>query len=310
MIKIYHRSIKDVAPNILNDFKTGSWIYVENPNDEELDSLGTNYGLERGHLTDALDVNEVPRLEAEGVLNYIFIRVPFRDTGNRAYTVPVLIVIAPDFLLTLMKEPLPFLERFINAGQTFNTTQKTNLFIQIISQINSAYSNFLQEMSREVRQKTQGLEEAKSPRNTDIVEFLNLEKTLNDFLAALIPTAAILEKLLSGRHLKLYKADEDLVEDLFLGTNQLVAASKANLRNISNLRDAYSTVMTNNLNQVIKLFTSITVLITIPTMIASFYGMNVSLPYANNPFAFPGIILGTMIATLVLLAVFIKNRWL
>ncbi|RMD59430.1 magnesium transporter CorA family protein, partial [Candidatus Parcubacteria bacterium] len=126
----------------------------------------------------------------------------------------------------------------------------------------------------------------------------------------LIPTSTILQNLLKGGYFPLYEEDEELVEDLLLSTNQLIEMSKATLKYIVNIRDAYSTIMSHELNRVMKILTSLTIILTIPTMIASFYGMNVALPWATSPLAFVGIILFTLVVSVLLLVLFIKNRWL
>ena len=116
--------------------------------------------------------------------------------------------------------------------------------------------------------------------------------------------------MLSGKHFKLYEEDKDLIEDLLLSNTQLIELSQNNLRTIVNIREGYSTIMTNNLNRIIKLFTSLTVILTIPTMIASIYGMNINLPLANNPLAFIIIMTSIIIISIILLIIFIKNDWL
>ncbi|KXK10525.1 MAG: Zinc transport protein ZntB [Microgenomates bacterium OLB23] len=118
------------------------------------------------------------------------------------------------------------------------------------------------------------------------MRFVELEGTLNDFRPALVRTNNILESLTSGRHLTFRENDRDLIEDIVLSNRQLIEQTDDSIRTIKNVREAYTTIMTNNLNQVIKLLTSLTVIFTIPTMIASLYGMNVSLPLGDHPLAF------------------------
>ena len=133
---------------------------------------------------------------------------------------------------------------------------------------------------------------------------------LNEFLSDLIPTNSIINTLLANRNFKFTEDERDLLEDIKLSNNQLIELSKANLKTIVNIREAYSTIMTNNLNRVIKLFTSLTVLLTIPTIIASIYGMNVQLPFADQSWVFAGII-GLIILILAGLSlIFIRNEWL
>lgn len=306
MIKFYHQTIKDQKLNILKDFKIGSWIYVENPNDAEIEQLAETFFLEAGHVKDAVDPLEVPRLEIEKEGAYIFTRVPYVK-NNRVSTIPVLVAIGANFLITASKIELPFLKKFTDGKINFTTTQKTKLFLQIFSEITSAYNIFLHNISREVRGISVQMEKI---NNKDIVQFVTFENVLNDFLAALVPTNAILNNLLHGKYLDLYEEDKDLIEDLFLNNNQLIELCKGNLKTIVNIRESYSTIMTNNLNRVIKFLTASTVILTVPMIISSFYGMNIALPFAQSPWAF-WIVLGTTLAlALILLGIFIKKKWL
>lgn len=305
MVSIYYRNIKDKRLELLAEPRPGSWIYVENPTSEEMKTLKKKLRLKAGILKDALDPNEVPRMEIDKGTDYIFTRVPFNE-GGKIFTSPILLIVGGDFVATVARRPLPFLGKFTDEKMEFFTTQKTKLFLQLFSEINSSYNRHLTEINRRVRAMTFNLEKI---TNKDIIQFVNLEGYLNDFISALQPTNAILSNLLSGKFLKLYEEDKDLTEDLLLGNGQFIESSNAILKNIVNIREAYSTIITNNLNRVIKLLTALTIILTIPTVISSIYGMNVGLPFADSPFAF-FLVTGTaFLISIALLFIFIKNDW-
>ncbi len=306
MIKIYKKTINDETLKPLKNFNVGSWVYVENPNEKEIKSLVKNLNLEIDLLKDVLDPHEVPRLEIENKITYIFTRVPYIEE-EKVITTPLLITIGDNSLTTICSKKLPFLEDFVQGKETFYTTQKTRLFLQIFSKINQAYNKFLTDISKNVRGVSVKLERIE---NKDVIRFVSFEIILNDFLTALNPINNLLQDLLSGRFLKLYEKDKDLIEDLSLGTGQLIERCKADLKTIVNIRESYSTIITNNLNRVIKLLTALTIILTIPTIIASIYGMNVKLPLADNPLIFIWIIGITFLFSLVVLLVLIKKRWL
>ena len=309
MVNYYFKSVRDEQLKKIGKFKTGSWIYVEDPDKKELSQLAKKLSLEAGHLTDSTDPYEVPRLEIEKEAVYIFTRIPFslENKIEKITTVPLLVIISNNFIMTISQKPLYFIDKFLEGNIDFSTTQKTKLFLLIFSQINSSYNRNLTRIIRQVRTISIHLENIK---NHDIVQFVMFEAVLNDFLSALNPTNNILKQLLSGKILKLYENDKDLTEDLFLSNNQLIERSQMNLNIISNIRNAYSTIMTNNLNRVIKFLTALTIILNVPMIISSFYGMNVSLPLAGSPMAFWQISSFTLIITLILLLVFSKNRWL
>ena len=306
MIKIYQKTIRDRTVKTLDSFRVGSWVNVHNPTKEEIKSLADKHSLEESLLRDALDPYEVPRIEIERKTAYVFTRVPYGEE-TKISTAPLLIVIGENFVLTLSDKPLPFLEEFLAGKVDFSTTQKTKLFLQIFSQIVSAYNNSLNNISRKVRSVGIHLE---AITNKDIAQLVGFEGVLNDFLSALVPTNTILGNLLAGRFIKLYEEDRELVEDLVLGTGQLVEFCKSNLKTMVNIREAYSTIVTNNLNRIIRLLTALTVVIAVPTMVFSFFGMNVVLPGTAAPQASFWILGGTGLIGILLLVTFIKNRWL
>lgn len=306
MITIYYKTIKEQRLQTLDRFKTGSWIAVESPTEDELDMLANDLSLDRALLGDAVDPYEVPRVEREGGVTYVFTRVPFQEEMQTT-TTPLLIAVGKNFILSVSRLPLPFLKKFQEGRVDFNTTQKTKLFLQIFSEINTTYSSFINNIARRVRGVTVRLE---GISNREIRQFVIFESSLNDFLAALVPTNTSLGNLLSGKFLQLFEQDHELVEDLTLSNRQLIELCQSNMRSISNIREGYSTIMTNNLNRVIKLLTALTIVLTIPTIVTSFYGMNVRLPLGGADDAYL-IVLGIIIlASAGILALFLKNRWL
>lgn len=310
MVKILHKTIKEKELKEINSFRIGSWIYVEYPEEKELDDLSKNFSLEKGLLMDAIDPYEVPRLKIDNGVIYIFTRVPNKE-NNRVITEPLMIGIGKDFIITTSSKPLIFLNKFLNNEINFTTTQKTKLVLQFFSEIITDYNTFLASISKSVRSSSVQMEKI---NNKDIIQFVTFEGVINDFLAALVPTNAILNNLLYStaprRLLELYEEDKDLIEDLFLSNNQLIELCKANLKTIVNIRESYSTIMTNNLNRVIKFFTALTIILTVPMIVSSFYGMNINLPFAKHPLAFWGISITTLVVSFTLLAVFFRKRWL
>lgn len=308
MVKIYYRDTKTKQIQILNEFKPGSWIHVEKPTRDEIEYLEEKFKLEDGLLRDATDIYEVPRLEIEEGIAYIYSRYAYSDESN-TFTSPILIALGKNFVITLTAGDFPYLEKFLNLknGHAVATSQRVKMFIELFNIINSSYSSILQNINKKIRSISIQVDKID---NKDIIQFVNFETILNDFTSALVPTGSVLRTLLSGKVIKLNEDEKDLMQDVALSVGQLIEISQANLRAIVNIREAYSTIMTNNLNRVIKLFTSLTVILTIPTMIASIYGMNVPLPFQHSPLVFLGIIAGLIIISVSLILVFIKNRWL
>ncbi|MEK7648725.1 MAG: magnesium transporter CorA family protein [Patescibacteria group bacterium] len=305
MISYRYRNIKDEGLRTLKEFKIGSWVNVENPSLQEITALSKLLGLEESLIHDALDVYEAPRIEVERGIVYVFTRYPVVDTTNTV-TLPILIVIGEQFFLTVCTQECSLLAQTREMKNVFST-QKTKLFLQVFSQITSAYTTYLHQMNKNIRMSMLKLERI---TNNDIVEFVRYEGILSDFLYSMEQTHTVLKNVLSGKFLPLYDQDEDLAEDIVLNYGQLMEMCRSNLRTIANIRAAYSTITTNTLNRTMKLLTSLTILVTIPTMISSLYGMNVALPGSGSSVAFYWIIGFIVGSAGVVTLVFMKNKWL
>lgn len=305
MKKIYYRNLRDKAVQTVEKFRVGSWIHLEEPTEKELASLCEQFKLDEGLLGDAMDIYEVPRMEIEEGRVYIFTRFPF-SRNNQVSTSPILFIVADEVFITITKEEFGLLDNFLQR-YVFYTTQKNKMLLQHFKLIDNAYNTYFHTISRQIRSSAYALEKI---TNKDIIQFVNYERVLNDFHLALVRMNAVLTSLTSHHIIKFYEEDKELIEDLFLSNDQLIQLSKENLRSIVNIRDAYTTIMTNNTNRVIRFFTSITVILTIPMIVTSMYGMNVGLPFANSPWAFAGLMIFTLLITTSLVFVFLMNDWL
>ncbi len=307
MITYFQKTITSKSLKQIPEYKVGSWVSVDRPTDEEVSLLVSTLGLDEGLLRDSLDPYEVPRVETEGKTAYIFTRYPFLEEG-KVITLPVLIGIAEGFVFTIVQRPFPFLEKFVEGKIEFNTTQKIRFLLQIFQEINSAYTSMITLVSKETRKHQSNL--GKEITNEDIVSFVQFENVLSDLLDALTPTKTTLENILSGKLLTLYEEDKEYTEDLVLETGQLLDRTRALLRTIQSIRSAYSTIMTNNLNRVIKFLTGMTIVVTVPAIVVNIFGMNVVLPiHATHPLAFWGVMGITILATIIAVWYFRKKEW-
>ncbi len=283
----------------------GSWIRSERPNDEELQTL-YGFGLDSDILTDALDPHEVPRVEVEDGWTYFITRLPDTDDDFNDFTTPILFCLGRNYLVTLSRDPLGRLwQPFIDASIA-PTTSQTRLFMSMMEAIQNQYQRRVAAINRQMRAATSNVEQL---RARDIATLAEYERKLNDYLDALIPTNTAVNKLLGGRLLKLSEDNRDLAEDLSIDLEQLITRCKSLLRTITNLRDSYRAVMDTRLNETIRLLTVITLALTIPTMLAGLFGMNVDLPGdENSPLAFWFIIGISLIFAASLSLYFLRKR--
>ncbi len=283
MISFYQKTITSKRLKKVDDFKIGSWVHIIDPSEDDLIRLEKDFHLDRGLLEDAVDPYEVPRVEEYEGTTYIFTRIPYEEDGQIS-TAPVLLGVADTCVFTVCKLPLEFFNRFIDGKIEFNTTQKIRFMLLLLLEVDNSYARYITRINKDVRRLSAGLSGTIS--NREIIKFVNFETILNDLLDALVPTNTALQKLLSGKFLTLREEDKEFAEDVYLENGQLVELCRSNLRALMNIRGAYSTIMGNNLNKVIKLLTSITILLMVPSIVFNIYGMNVPLPFQDSPHAF------------------------
>lgn len=306
MIKYFYKSLRSEKLQELKEYKRGAWVYAEAPDHHEIAKLVHDFKLTAGHLQDALDEDEMPRLEKEGDQSYIFVRFAYRNQDDEIETVPLLFIFGKDFLITVSLVRLPPLDVFLGGKIEFATTQRAKLVLQILQQIVEQYDGFISRTSKQIkliRSRLRGHE----IRNQDFVDFVTIEDELNEFLTALMPTNATLRRLLLGRYVPLFAEDQDIVEDLLLNNEQSIEACSSNIKSVTNIREAYSSISTNNVNRTIKLLTIITVMIMLPSMIFGLYGMNISLPFQDEAWILFGVVVVT-IALNILVIIMARMR--
>ncbi len=283
----------------------GTWVRSEKPNDDEKIAL-INLGVDEDILTDALDPHEVPRVESDDGMTYFITRLPDTDDDFNDFTTPILFAISSQHLFTVSRDPLGRLWQPFIDNTNVPTADRTRLFMLMMEAITVQYQRRVAIINRQMRAATS---DVRNLGAKDISTLSEYERKLNDYLDALIPTNTATEKLLSGRMLKLTADDKDLVEDLSIDFEQLIARCKSLLRTITNLRDSYRAVMDTRLNETIRLLTVITLALTIPTMIAGLFGMNVTLPAgADSPITFYVIIGISLLFAASLSLYFLRKR--
>lgn len=309
MQTVYFRNIRSQVLEKIKAPRRGSWVRVVDPSDDELKKLEKDFNLDADLLHDGIDLYEVPRIEREGANLYIYVRY-CRPVGEYTSTHPLLIVVMPDMLLTVSRIESEPVSKLVETEQVV-TTQKIKLVLQILGELNRGYRQHLNNVTKKILSTRKRLQRT-IVDNDDILNFIDVEEDLNEFLAALQPYGIVLHALLDGKYMKLHEEDEELIEDLQLSAGELVELTKSRLKTIQNIREAYSTIATNNLNKVFKRLTSIAIFMSIPTIVSGIYGMNVILPLngSTNDDAF-WYILGIIFALMLGFVVFFKRkRWL
>jgi magnesium transporter len=306
MIKYFYKSLRSTDLKELDEPQRGTWVYVEAPSTDEIERLAKRFNLEPGYLEDAMDEDEMPRLERESSQSYIFVRFAYKNKDGEMDTAPLLIVFDAEHVITISPVHFPGLDNFLAGRIAVATTQRAKLVLLILSQISDQYDVFINQSIRKVKSIRSRLR-GQGITNQDLIDFVTIEDDLSEFMASLLPTNATLRRLLAGRQLPLFEEDEDIVEDLLLNNEQSIEAIRSNLRSISNMRDAYSAISSNNLNRIITVLTLATILVALPNVFFGMFGMNVPLPFQHADWAFPAIV-GVNVAIVLLIIYIVRKK--
>ena len=309
MIRIF--KTEDGAMHEKEEMQPGCWIALTNPTASEIIDIADAYQIDPDHLKAPLDEEERSRIEVEEEYTLVLVDIPSieeRSGKDWFVTIPLAIIMANDVLITVCLEETPVLTSFMDGRvRDFHTFMKTRFILQILYKNATQYLQYL----RIIDKKSEVIERKlhQSQKNEELIELLELEKSLVYFTTSLRSNEVVLEKLLRTEKIKKYPEDTDLLEDVIVENKQAIEMAGIYSGILSGTMDAFASVISNNLNIVMKFLATVTIVMSIPTMVASFYGMNVNsrgMPFANNPYGFV-IVLGFALA-LSLLVAYIFNK--
>ncbi len=306
MITYYFRTIKDTTIKILPEFRTGVWVHVTSPTAEEIALLVKEFSLDDDIIEDAQDFFEVPRLERSAGATYFFTRYPYREPAEDSDTAPLLIVMGESFVLTMTVRDIPALAKLFDGTEPVITTQKAKLFIQIMDAITNSFDSELIRLRKGVQKDRARLRKIGLREIERLVQY---ETKLNNMVDTLIPTNAWLQQVPKGNYMHLYNEDIEMMADLEIANSQVVNQARAILKTIQNVRGSIEAIMTSRLNNSLSILTVLTILLTVPLVIASVYGMNVDLPFQHAKYTFFGIIALNFVILGVLMYVFRQKNW-
>jgi magnesium transporter len=306
MIDIYFKSLENNDFEKILDFRIGSWINVSNTTIEDLNRLSEVLQIDVNDVLDSIDRYEVPRIEHIDSNVAIYSRHS-SDSEEGLHTITLTVIIAKNFIVTICPYKSHIIESLISAKTKITTTQKSKLLLFLLLKITQDFTTKIKKVRNVVIDKEYKM---KNVTNEAIIVLTNSQEILNQYLGSLIPLRNVLEATTSGRFVALNDKDYDILQDLMIAIKQSEDICSLSIKSISSLRDAYQILFTNNLNKTIKLLTAITIIFTIPTIIASIYGMNVTLPFAKNPYAFFIIMNITILISIICIYIFAKKKWL
>lgn len=307
MIHHYSRHTPEEALTEVEVTQPGIWTHVAGHSDEEIATVIADYDLEETIVEDIKDFFEVPRFEIEEGKAYFFTRYPYDVKDHDIDTAPILFILDESSLVTIAEQEVPFLKAFTEGRRRFITTENTQLFLSFLAELLIAYERKLTR-TRKVVYRDMG--RVRTIRGKDLQRLVFVEQELNEVISALVPTNVWFHHLTKGNHIRFQESDKELLEDLLIDCGQLIDSAKSILKTIQNIRGASEAILTQGLNNTIHTLTAVTIVLTIPTLVSSLFGMNVPLPLANYPHAF-WLVLGIiMTGVAVTIYFFSKNRWM
>ena len=291
MIQFFYKIAKDEMMSTLSEPREGCWIHAEEATHEDIAEIGRIAGIEALDLQDTLDKYEIPRIEKVKNDVFIFTRFP-ADQETGLYTSTLAFILTPHYFITIAPQKCPVVRQILQQKSRLSLSQKSKLLLHILLKIN-------QEFTAQIRRVRYNILSAEKEmihvESEDITALTKNEEIFNQYLASLGPIRHVLEAIHSGRYTNFYEKDQELLEDLLNAVKQSEELCSTVLKSIRSLRDSYQIIFANNLHKTIKLLTGLTIILNIPTILASIYGMNVTIPIAKYTYSFFGVISVTVV---------------
>ncbi len=284
----------------------GCWISVYEPTTEEIEILTGEYGLDVGFVRSSLDEEESSRVEREDSQTLIIVDTAVAVMEEQSdtllfYTIPLGIITTPDYVFTISLRRNQIMQNIAEgAVPNVHTQMKTRFILQVLMRISAGFVTYLKQIDKISYSMERQLSGAM--KNHELVQLMGLEKSLVYFSTSLKANLNTIEKIQRGRVVKLYEDDQDLMDDVTIELKQAIEMASIYSGILAVLMDAFSYVIANNQNAVMSRLTVITVIMSIPTMIFSFYGMNTSgLPIADTWFPTAIAVCATVLVAFMLL---------
>jgi magnesium transporter len=293
----------------LDSMANGTWVKAVDPTPDEIKKL-VDWGIDADYINYSLDLDEMPRMERDEEYTFILIRIPHRqpDSDIPYITIPLGIMIKGNTIVTICRYDKEMFKVLANGKYRLLKTGKRYRFaLYIFLETATRYLTHL----REINRMTEAIEDQlqKSTRNREVLELLKYQKSLTYFATALRSNEVMMERVQRTQIFNYYEDDQDLLEDVLTENQQAIQMTNINTEILSSMMDAFASIISNNLNGVMKALAAITIIINVPAVVAAFYGMNVALPGETHPLAFLTVIGISLSLTAIATFIFYKRDW-
>lgn len=314
MLQVYkkiNKSVLSIDPDIIvegYDFKE-HWIHMSNPTDKEIELVASSTHIPEEMLKTALDAEERAHIEKEDGILMCVTDIPITEEDDDRYTystLPFGCIYTDEVVVTVCLNETSIINDLM-AGRyvkDFNIHKRARFMLQLQYVISKKYLQYLRQIDRASQRVQTELE--KAMKNEELIEMLSLEKSLVYFSTSLRANTAVLDKV--PRLVSFFEEDEDLWDDVLIENRQAMEMSTIYRDILNGTMDTYATLISNNLNQVMKILTSLTLLVAVPSMIGSFWGMNTGVPFQGEQWGFWVVIgLSVVICTVIAIVLWKKK---
>jgi magnesium transporter len=294
----------------IESMANGAWVKVVDPTPEEIEKL-VDWGIDVDYINYSLDFDEMPRIERDDDYTFILIRIPHRqlDSDIPYITIPLGIMIKSNVIVTICRYDKDMFKVLANGKYRLLKTAKRYRFtLYIFLETATRYLTHL----REINRSTEAIEDKlqKSTRNRELMDLLKYQKSLTYFATALRSNEVMMERVQRTQIFNYYEEDQDLLEDVLTENQQAIQMTSINTEILSSMMDAFASIISNNLNAVMKALAALTIILNLPSLVAGFFGMNVSLPLTyENPYSFSIVIGIALVLTAIATYIFYKRDW-
>jgi magnesium transporter len=292
--------------------EAGAWINIVPPlKQEEFTEIADALDIPLDFLTDSLDIDERSRYELEDNVKLIVLKTPaennsFNDSDAFYITIPICIILTHNQIVTVNSFDNGAIKKFLNTFQNRHPDKRNMMVLKIFEKVVQAYMEFLKEINHRRNLLEQKLYDAN--RNEELLDLMRIQKSLVYFVTTLRSNEMLLMKLQRTNFLSLNEEEDEFLQDLIVDTSQALEMANIYTNILSSTMDAFASIISNNQNQVMKRLTSVTVMLQLPTLVASLYGMNVPIPGAHSTFAFYFPILISLGLSLLLGIYFLRKK--
>jgi magnesium transporter len=306
MLRYYNKQSATEDFRLVHQSGDAVWAHAEQPTDEELKTLTDEYALDPNIVRDLRDMHELPRMEYGNQQLYVFLRTVQRTKHGEVLSTPLLAVVTPKSFVTLAVSNALTERKIIDASHaTIKTSDLGSLLLSVFAAVSSDYEFQIHRTGKYIKDIGHRLR-THEVNNADFVHFVTIEDNLNEYSLNLTGMLAVAERLRDNKHQQFSSKDTEALEDVILHIRQLISTVGSHSQSITSIRNAYSTIANNTLNQRMKTLTVLTVLITLPNVFYGMYGMNITLPFAEEPWAY-GVIVGFTIFLIFLVYTLAKR---